>query len=71
MENRRGIGMVAGLAAAYGALAAGSNGHMRIHDPSQKRYSKSNRLNRSNKWLRAETYKEARDMSPNPERPVR
>ncbi len=34
-------------------------------------YHKTSRLNRSKHWRRAASYKEARAMSPFPERPVR
>lgn len=66
-------GIVANLAAATMALAVGSSRHVAVHDdgPRQPRYSGNWRLNRSRKWPRAESYVDARAMSPYPHRPIR
>ncbi len=43
----------------------------RPYEPRQKRYFKNPKLNRSSKWEPADTYAEARAISPYPNRPVR
>lgn len=70
MDNKN-SGIIANLAMAYGVLAAGSSGLVLMHEPSQKRYRQNRKLNRSNKWPYAESYADARAISPEPHKPVR
>lgn len=73
--RHRGLGMLAALSA-YGLLAP-----MPVISQAEPKQAarqtvaatsrKESRLNRSKHWPHAETYQEARDLSPFPDRPVR
>lgn len=62
--------LAAASASALGAFPAGALGYGPLHTK-PKGWRRINRLNRSRRWAFAETYAEARALSPYPNRPVR
>jgi hypothetical protein len=68
MRHTRGLALMAAAVAGLGMMAEPPRNRVEVREA---RHRKRASLNRSNKWPYAATYKEAREKSPFPERPIR